>query len=533
MTLLDQRPASADRAASAPRDGASTSWTAASDTAADGSAPHDTASGTPSPEKTAARLRAGRALAAVAVIGGPLLLGIGFYLSFGNLSTAASERFGFAPGAQAILFSICVDAAIVVFLAADLAFVAHDLRPWRWLRPAAHVMAASTIVLNSIAHGLTNWEKSLPHSLPPFLAVLLVEAGRDYLVQVAALERGETRAGIPWHRWPLHPFETSRIFRVMQQWEMPYETVREQRRALAIHEVWLSVQPEFAAAEAEEDPATREAALRAAQDRLPSLLAPHGVSMAEALALPDRKRAEEARRVHETAQRARQLELEQAQLDHAAKLADLAHQKELAAMEADVSQTQGVAGAEARGAVAAAEARAAANVRAVTAETDAFESRDVAEAAARAAEAKTRAAEAAAEEAEAESRAAEAAARVAETAAREAEARTAVAEADRLTAAKKEATAKANLAAEQLNQRAAETKAAAAEARLRAAEADDATNMSKPKREARRLARIALDEHGGDVAAVEGVAEMFGVSPATATARRTEAAQLIAEGFRG
>lgn len=363
--------------------------------------------------------------------------------------------------------------------------------------------------------------------------MLLVEAGRDYLVQVAALERGETRAGIPWHRWPLHPFETSRIFRVMQQWEMPYETVREQRRALAIHEVWLAVQPEFAAADALEDPVAREAALRAAQDKLPSLLAPHGVSMAEALALPDRKRAEEARRVHETAQRARQLELEQAQLDHAAKLADLAHQKELASMEADVSQTQGVAGAEARGAVAAAEARAAANVRAVTAETDALESRDVAEAAARAAEAKSRAAEAAAEEAEAESRAAEAAARVAETAAREAEARTAVAEADRLTAAKKEATAKANLAAEQLNQRAAETKAAAAEARLRAAEADDATNMSKSKREARRLARIALDEHGGNVAAVEGVAEMFGVSPATATARRNEAAQLIKEGFRG
>ncbi|MFB9594025.1 DUF2637 domain-containing protein [Streptomyces racemochromogenes] len=491
-----------------------------------GSATRTPASGTANPEDTQARIRISRALAVICLAGGPLLLGMGFYLSFNNLSRAAHERFEFAAGAQSILFAVCVDAAIVIFLGADLFFVSRNLRPYRWLRPAAHAMAGATIVLNSMAHGLTNWQASIPHSLPPFLAVVLVESGRDYLVQVAALERGAGRETIPWYRWAMQPVETTGIFRVMRKWEKTYDEVREQRRTLAIHEVWLTVREEIRAAEELESDEARQTAVKAAVDRLPTLLAPHGVSVEDALALPDVKAAEEQRREYEAAERAHQLAEEQADMEHEAQMKQLEREDAKAAREAERDRRRGVTAADIRGDVAAAQARATATERAAAAEAGALESQEAAEALAAAAEAARREAEA--KKLEAEAKRDEAEARK-----REAEAKRDEAEAKREEAAKLAATEEAIASVEKLKQATAEARAAAAEANLRATEADEEAGLSRPKREARRLARLALAQYGGDVSAVDGVAEMFSVSPATATARRTEAAQLIAEGYRG
>ncbi|MCY0923204.1 hypothetical protein OS965_34570 [Streptomyces sp. H27-G5] len=521
-------PARPDPASPTPGD--------ASATHVQASPTHGSASGTAAPEDTKARIRISRGLAAVCLIGGPLLLGIGFYLSFNNLSAAAWQRFGFNEGAQSVLFAVGVDAAIVIFLGMDLLFVSRHLRPYRWLRPAAHAMAAATIVLNSMAHGLTNWEMSVPHSLPPILAIVLVESGRDFLVQVAALERGQKRDVIPWHRWAMHPIETAGIFRVMKKWEQDYDQVREQRRDLAIHEVWLDVQKDLEKADALAVEA-REAARKAAVDRLPGLLAPHGVDMEEALALPDRMQAKEQRRQHETAERNHQLAEEKAKLDHEAAMSRLDREDEKAGREAERDRRRGVTAADIRGDVAAAERKADAIERAAVTEAGAVQSRDAAEALADAAEADLRATEA-------NKRGAEAKARAAEALQQEAEAKTAAAEADRLTAVKKEATAKANAAAEELNRRATEAKAAAAEAELRATEADEMSTLPKTQRDIRKVARMMLAKAGPNPRArelqeltelvdLQTVMDLLALKQATASVRRAEAAQLIKDGYEG
>uniref|UniRef100_UPI002F9146E5 DUF2637 domain-containing protein n=1 Tax=Streptomyces virginiae TaxID=1961 RepID=UPI002F9146E5 len=506
----------------------------ASPTHIQASATHDS---TPAPEDTKARTRISRGLATVCLLGAPTLLGIGFYLSFNNLSAAASQRFGFSPGAQSVLFAVGVDAAIVIFLSMDLLAVSRSLRPYRWLRPAAHGMAGATIVLNSMAHGLTNWEMSIPHSLPPILAIVLIESGRDFLVQVAALERGEKRDVIPWHRWAMHPVETTGIFRVMKKWEQGYDQVREQRRDLAIHEVWLDVQKDLEKADALATPEAQQAARKAAVDRLPGLLAPHGVDMEEALALPDRMQAKEQRRQHETAERIHQLAEEKAQLDHDAEMSKLDREDEKAAREAERDRRRGVTAADIRGDVAAAERKADAIERAAVTEAGAIESRDAAEALAHAAEADLRATEA-------NKRAAEAKAREAEALQRAAEAKTATAEADRLTAIKNEATAKANASAEELNRRATEAKAAAAEAELRATEADEMAALPKTQRDIRKVARMMLPKAGPNPRArelqeltelvdLQTVMDLLALKQATASVRRAEAAQLIKDGYEG
>ncbi|MCD9904770.1 DUF2637 domain-containing protein, partial [Streptomyces sp. MT29] len=292
------------------------------------------------------------------LFGGLAVAAIGFWLSFGNLTTAAHTKFGFTPGASSIMFALGVDATIVVCLIGDLMFAAKGRAFWL-LRPVAHAFTALTIYLNATAHDLLR--EAVPHAAMPVVFVVLVEAGRHYLVQEAHLEMGIGRDPIPWHRWLLHPFRTAQIFRTMKAWEMTYTQVRTQRRELAIYRVWLAHREEI------------EAGLEAGQvgvlDRLPVLLAPHGVPVEKALALPARMRRAEQQRTQrqerealdlkaEAARHARELEHQEELEATAAEAERLKAAGELAQLRARVTGQEKVALAEADGASAAAELQA-------------------------------------------------------------------------------------------------------------------------------------------------------------------------------
>ncbi|MGW6782244.1 DUF2637 domain-containing protein [Streptomyces sp. NPDC054987] len=483
-------------------------------------------------------------LGAVFLIGGIALGAVGFYLSFGNLSTAAHERFGFDDGADSTLFAIGVDVTILICLVGDLLFATRGRSYWVLL-PIAHLFTALTIVLNAIAHGsvIENWDKAISHAFMPVIFVVLVGAGRHYLVTEAALKLGVGRDPIPWHRWALHPIDTFKIFRTVKRWEMTYSQVRRQRRELAIYEVWLAHREEIERGLKTDDVGVL--------DRLPVLLAPHGVTVEQARALPARMLRAEQQRRQQAEREERELKAEadrhERKLKHAERMAAtraeaeaLDAEGELAQLKARVAGAEKVAEAEAQGATAAAELKAqrtlAAVQRAATAEERRAADEAAAEESARAAEARLRAAEA-------DRLAAEEAARAAElrdeearkTAAAEAETRRAealnlrtaqdrfaAAEADRLAAEQ------ARAAAEELRL-AAENKELAAAARARAAQNEALADMSMVQLKTRVVARLLLANpqiDGAEIAAALG-----GASPSTASTYRKAAEELISRGY--
>ncbi|MEU0633379.1 DUF2637 domain-containing protein [Streptomyces sp. NPDC005989] len=474
------------------------------------------------------------------LLGGLAVGGIGFYLSFGNLSTAAHERFKFDPGASSVLFALGVDATIVVCLIGDLLFAARGHAFWL-LRPVAHAFTALTIYLNATAHETLG--AAVPHAAMPIVFVVLVEAGRHHLVQEAALEMGIGRDPIRWHRWLMHPIQTAGIVRTMTTWALTYTQVRTQRRELAIYEVWLEHREEI-----EQGLADGKLGVL---DRLPVLLAPHGVPVDEALALPARMRRAEQQRTQKQEREA--LDLKAAADRHARELAHQADLEataaeterleaagELAQLRARVAGREKVAVAEAEGATAAAELQSqvalTAARRAATEEQRRAAQEEEAEESARTAEAKRRAAEDDLAAAEATRRTAEEAAKISLAEAEKQRGKTELAQEQQREAAaakaeaadRKEAADLAELAAE-AQVRAAETAERAAETRARAARTEALANMSTVQIKTRVVARLLLAHPGADGAEI--AAALGGASPATASTYKTAAVKLIAQGY--
>lgn len=448
------------------------------------------------------------ALGIAAIVGGTVMGAIGFYLSFGNLSQAGHTVFGFSE-ADAPFFAVGVDVAIVTCLVLDL-FMATIRTSWPLLRLLAHVMTLASVYFNAAAHGAIteNWDKALSHGLMPILFVIGVEAGRRILVHQAALPADHDV--IPAHRWVLAGRTTWRIFKVMKLWDIGYNEVVTRERQRAIFNAWNEYKAEVAKAGLEEG---SEAALA----RLPKKLEPFGLTVDEALALPDRMARQELRRKQEADKRARELELEKERAEHEAEKERLAHRKEMAALTADLTATEGVAGAQARGAVAEAEAKAEAQARAASSLSEAMESREAAEARKRAAEAtaKAREAEQRAAEAEAAKVAALAKAKTDQAKVREAEQR--VAEADAKAA--------------EAQKRAAEAREATARLLRRAVEAEDFANLTQRQRRVRITARMLLAAGEREVTNEEIAAAIGVKSPGTASEHRTEAVALIKGGY--
>ncbi|MGC5401887.1 DUF2637 domain-containing protein [Streptomyces sp. DT20] len=516
-------------------------------------------------------------IAFVAFASGLAAAAIGFALSYGALRRAA-VNWGFRPGWQSDVFPIGVDGLIIALYTIDLVLAWKRMsRPW--LRLAAHGLTAVTIVLNMAAAagsapgapGLTDALREHParllaHAGMPIAYVLLTEAARWAIVRTAQLEAGgydEDRLTLA--DWALRLPTTWKIFKHAKTWPTTYAEARTHVRELVVYRIWLKHREEIEAGLAED----RVGVL----DRMPDLLAPYGVSVDEARALPalmqererqlkeiqeraeadraDRKererREEQRRRELQARQDDRERQQQAREDEHAERVAALAAEAEetrlageLAVLRAETGGAAKAAQAAAEGAGAAAELQAqttlAAARRVATEEERRLLQEETAEESARTAEANRAAAEATRAAAEIARRTAEETARTAQ-----AEAVTARATADRAAAqarteeaaqeaaARNQAAAEANRAAAEADWAAAETARATAKIRAAAAHAEALSNLDVVQIKTRVVARVLLSTPQADGATL--AAALGGASPSTASTYKKSALELIAQGY--
>ncbi|MFJ8314045.1 MULTISPECIES: DUF2637 domain-containing protein [unclassified Streptomyces] len=472
------------------------------------------------------RNRSGRmlrfAMAAGMLGGGAVVAGIGFAASYTALRKLAAAH-GFEP-AVVPWVPIGVDAGIIVLLAADL-FMAHRKQPWPVLRLSAHLLTLATIYFNASSVGSGDLVGAGMHAVMPLLFVGVVEAARRAIIKAAHVERPDT---VPLYRWVLSPWKSWALFRRMRLWEIrSYATAVKLERERTLYRAML--EREYGKNWRRKAPAPR---------LLPLTMAPYGLSVDEALALPDE---------HDAREQLRKDKAEAARLDRAARakaaaaqarIAELKTEASVVAAEHDFEATTGAAAARARAARTEAETQAEAQARAArralqeaehiaVVEKEALDSVTAAEARERAAEAELRAAEESERAAGVRLRAAEA---DEEAAAAEARAEAAVAKA----AEDRERAAVANLRAAGAEEEAAEVRLRAAEAEERALAAEELTRLTPRQRDARKVARLVLTEAGGVVERLplSRIMEVLGVSETTAGDRRKDARALLDEGYQ-
>lgn len=497
--------------------------TAVPDTAATASATAPSVSDAPesvpatdTPASDAAARRSDRALSAVAYVGGVVLAGIGFTGSYKTLRDLAFDH-GFGQFSYA--FPIGVDAGIVVLYALDL-FLIRRHTPWPMLRTLAHLLTVATIVFNAAAApGPVSADPigTAMHAVIPVMFIAAVEAARRLVVRASDIAAGRDTTTIPVARWALAPAATTALWRRMKLWNTRsyQETVAlEQERTVYA----AMLQRKYG----------RGWKKRAQADELlPLTMARYGLTVDEALALP--RQAAEAEQLRREADEQLALEAEQRAAERAAqrRIHAIRTQGDIRAAEAETEASVDAAAATADATRIEAQAVAEAQARIAQQTAQAIESADAAEARRRAAEAEKAAAEARARAAETNRAAAEV-----EAAASEAKRRAEENERQAAFLAAQKADAERRAAEAQRD--AAEARARAAEAERRAVETEDELKLSPKERAVRKVARIALAQHAGHVEqlTLEAIAEMFAVSPSTASEYRKEAGALIAGGYR-
>ncbi|MFJ6772631.1 DUF2637 domain-containing protein [Kitasatospora sp. NPDC091257] len=489
-------------------------------------------------------------VAILAAVGGAALAGIGFSGSYNALKDLG---FRHSFGDFSYAFPIGVDAGIVALLAMDLHLIRKGA-PAPWLRLLAHTFTAATIYFNAASAGslTANPTGTAMHAVIPVMFVAVVEAGRRLVIRITRIEAGHGRDGVPLHRWILAPWPAFLMFRRMRlNGIASYDRAVKLEQERLVYRVMLERDHGKKLKDAPSDLL------------LPLTMERFGLSVDEALALP--AEAEEQARLRDERK--------------AAFEAEVAVRAEARAAELKISTLRTVGRVEAAGYEVGAEtatAKAHAHARTVAAgrEAEAAERLDqateelaAAEAEQEAADARLRAAETGKAAAEAEKTAAETRARTAETnraaaddeqaeadakeaaqatrlraaetaklaAEAEEEAAEAVkrkAEADRDTADARRVQAGHEEDAHTARLRAAEARERAAEAELRAVEAEDAAKLTPAARATRRVARMILAAGGNpEAVTLQAITEALDVSPATASARRAEAAELIASGY--
>ncbi|MFD8822106.1 DUF2637 domain-containing protein [Streptomyces sp. NPDC059605] len=472
----------------------------------------------------------------VAALAGGLVGAIGFAASYSTLEAAALQ-WGFGP-TLASAFPVGVDASIIAFLAMDLVLI-HRRTPWPVLRLSAHLMTVVTIVLNASAQkgGLSLSSKTLSHAVMPVLFVIGVEAGRRLVVRAARLAEGQDTEGVPGHRWVLAPWSTWLIWRRMKLWRLRsyVETIR-MEKARTIYAMRLEQR-------------YGKGWKKAAQpdELLPLTMAPYGLTIDEALMIPEQERLAEAERERagkereaKQAAQERQRQVEAKKAEAAARIAEMEADggvsEAAAAIQARTAAAEVNAGADVAAAEAAATAKAAAARQAAATEAAALESTSVLAAKQQEAEAEKAAADAMQAAADAK-RAAIDAKRAADDAERRAaDYRLRTAEINAKAAVKEKEIADAAKAAADAKRAAADAKREADDAENAALDAEALLKLQPTERAARHIARIVLREYGGDVEqmSVETVADALGgASHGTAVKRRQEAADLIGGGYTG
>ncbi|WP_406380792.1 DUF2637 domain-containing protein [Streptomyces sp. NBC_01618] len=479
------------------------------------------------PTATRARLvgsltRGQRITAGVIVLAALVLSGIGLYLSFEHVAAFAHDRLRFQSLDKARLFTVGVDVGILVLIALDL-LLAWLRRPVAWIRYPVWLLTGATVVLNaaSAAPETGAWQRmdyvaAFAHGVVPLLFIVVVEVGKTGVDRIVRPASDETAGRVPLHRWFLAPAPTFGLWRRMRLWAVPtYAEAVQRDQDLRVYRVMLERQ--YGRGWKRKAPADL---------RLPLTMAPYGLTIDEALALP--RQAEEREAALKEAKQEAQVaaDARAAERSAQAKIARLRTAGAVQAVEHEVAATTEQAAITARAELVATE-------RAVEAEAAALETATVAEAEARRAAAVKRAA------ADRET-AAETARRAAgiETAAAEERNRAAgilalEAAATRRAAEDKKATATALQVAAEAEERAAGIRARVAEIERRAVEAEDEARLSPRERAVRKVARLALARTGGDVEALplEDIADALGVSTSTASERRREAYDLLASGY--
>lgn len=467
-----------------------------------GTAPHDAT-------------RTLRFLTVLAIAGGVVLAGIGFTGSYAGLVQLGQDHhFGWF----ARVFPIGIDAGIVVLLALDLHMI-RKRTPWPVVRMIAHFLTVCTIVFNAAAAPgpvRADLVGAAMHGVLPILFIAAVEAARRLLIKAARIEAGSESDGVPLHRWLLAPFSSWAMFRRMKLYGLTsYTLAVDLEQARVVYGEMLKQQT------------TKEGRKPTPAELLPLTMARFGLSVDEALALP--QEAEEAgrRRTEQEAQRRADAESRAVQRAKLAEIERLQTEGEIETARHQVAAQTGVAAAESKASRAEAEALAVARSEAAAKGAAAIESAEAAEANKRAAEADWSASETRRRAAEVNRAAAEA-----EKAGTES---LRLAALDRQAAAEsEERTETAQQRAAEAKRRATETRAATAEVELRAVEAEDQARLTPKERGARKVARMILATGTRDAEQIEltAIADALGVSVTTASERRREAVDLINRGYQ-
>ncbi|WP_327286679.1 DUF2637 domain-containing protein [Streptomyces sp. NBC_01205] len=508
-----------------------------------------------------------RSLVISAVACAALIAGIGFTGSYDALQGLAARK-GF--GSYAYVFPIGIDAGIIAMYALDLILV------WRrmakpMLRVFAHGLTVATVVFNVNAGALPPQEDPLAaamHGLLPLLFVAVVEAARHMIIKTNRLSLASVSDRVPLHRWLLAPWRTWSLYRRMKLWGItsyPQMVAMEQDRT--VYRAWL-----------QHKHGRRWKRKAGAEALLPFKMAAFGLSVDEALALPQEQKDAEVQRatteregIAAAAARAEEQELEAEEraaatavrrLKIAAKVNTAEHRiaAETAAAEAESRAAEAAATAQAKvaEAIAKAEAETAAHSAWLTAEATRRQAERTATTAERTAERAEQAERTAAEvEAEARTAAAHRSAaedrKLAATAMAEVAASERSAAQDRRNAAVADGEAAEHLAklrqaeeqTAEAERRAAEHRAATAQAEAAALEAEDLARLTARERAERKSARMILAAHAAlpagqrperpDMYAVslEEVGEALRVSRTVASERRQAGAELIANGYTG
>ncbi|MYT96250.1 MULTISPECIES: DUF2637 domain-containing protein [unclassified Streptomyces] len=497
-----------------------------------------------------------------------VLAGIGLYLSFAHVASFAHKELRFGSLDKGRLFAVGVDVGIMVMIAVDL-LMAWLKRPITWIRYPVWLLTSATVVLNAASAAPKNrpWElldyvAAFAHGVVPILFIMIVEVGRDAIDRIVRPDR-EARDAIPLIRWILAPVATPRIYRRMRLWGVASypEMVRREQDLLA-YEQWLKRKYDGDLSKASDD------------ERLPMKMAPYGYTVSEALAMPDQQEADAEQREEEAERRRLEATTRKQLAEKRAEAERLEADGQLETVRARVDSEKGMARAQSKAQITAAEraaerdeaaletaVQAEARTRRAEAERQEAEAREAtADADLRTAKLEAAAAQKRKEAAEAD-RVAAAEAQAVETRTI-AEARRAAAEADRRAAEAEKAAAEARrvaaetarLEAEEIERRevaaagieaarnaaaetaraAAETRRAAAEIERAAVEAEDVARLKPRERGLRKVARMILAV-GGDAERLplaDIQHELLLNSPGTASEYRAEAAQLLADGYR-
>nr|AAS45809.1 SLV.26 [Streptomyces lavendulae] len=509
--------------------------------------------------------KAMRALIVAAGICAAVVASIGFVGSYTALRDLAMRR-GF--GDFSYVFPVGIDAGIVAMYALDLILVWRRM-PKPVLRLLAHLLTLATIVFNAYS-GQPPLEDPLSaamHAVMPVLFVAVVEAVRHLIIRTNRLSMKVASDRVPLHRWVLAPWPTWCLYRRMRLWEITsYAQMVAMEKDRTVYRAWL--QHKHGRGWKKKAGATA---------MLPFTMAPYGLTVDQALVLPEEQKAAEAERAAAERERAAAAEAREEQRALEAEERAAAAQvrrMEIAAgvttAEHRITAETTAAQAESRAAEAAAhaEAQAAEATAAAAAETAAHTARLAAEATRRQAERDAKAAERSAErEEQAERSAEEAEAKAREEAARrsiaedrkrtadataEAEAKERSAAADKLFTAEanriaKEhdrAAAKAEEETAESERRAAEHRAATERAELAAQEAEDLARLGARERAERKVARMILaawnalpaeerPDQMDKVVSLDEVGAALNVKQTVAGERRQAAMDLIKAGYAG